>query len=49
MAKFTWRAEEEMGENHLDEHEEKEVVRIIGGWNVWWAVALKHFCTFEFC
>jgi hypothetical protein len=35
LAKFTWRAEEEMGENHLDEHEEKEVVGIIGDWNVW--------------
>jgi len=35
LVKFTWRTEEEMGENHLDEHEEKEVVRIIGVWNVW--------------
>jgi hypothetical protein len=34
LTQFTWRTKEEVGENHLDEHEEKEVVRIIGGWNV---------------
>jgi hypothetical protein len=36
-----------MGENHLNEHEEKKVVKIIGGWNVWiiscGGLLLKHF------